>query len=239
MSSCSKSDTTPPPPPTPVDVCPNLPGVQTDPSLCPNLPPAPTGTVTANSTSISYNTTDTFKFNFINSTDVYIGGTRVGKDSGTYITGKLTGDSTFTVKAVGPGGTANNPSITINVGQDPRINFLTTGTFHWMADLVRPVDSPLVAFVSVPTDQCVKYVFFWSSLTGSPGNPQTTTTCAIPAVVTTYGWYFTGETGFWWHGVSHTFNQTSATEFETYRTGPVLWNGVLITGYYVSKYKKY
>jgi hypothetical protein len=212
--SCSKGDSPPAPTPTPVDVCPNLPGIQTDPSLCPAVIPAPTGTVTY-TPSIAYGQKDTIYFNsFINTDSILIDGVKMSGISGNYPVGPLYSTTNFTLKAMGKGG-VKTYAIAINVGQDPRNNFMTQGSFHCDSLLKKAYN--VTFYVSIPTGDCNKHTFTLDNYY-NPGNREFTTNGACtpnPGVIVEHKWYFIGESGFYWHG-------------NTYDSFTIIGNGFVI-----------
>lgn len=223
--SCSKGSP-PDPIPTPVDVCPNLPGIQTDPSLCPAVIPTPIGTVIPSATSVSYDSTVKFTFNFQNDTAVYIGGVYVGKHSGVYTTGKLKKDTLFTISAKGLGGTSALQPILISVGPDPRLNFITQGSFHCDSLLKKAYN--VTFYVSVPTGDCNKHTFT-SDNYYNPGNREFSTNGSCtpnPGVVIEHKWYFDGEVGFWWHGVTYDSFTIVGNGFVLHRFTKIIVGGV-------------
>jgi hypothetical protein len=121
---------------------------------------------------------------------------------------------------------------------------LTNGTFVYESLLAKPKDSTDALWTNAPTGgACKTYVFQYNSLTsGTPGNPQITNhgPCATtnPNTTMTYGWYLTGETGLWWHGVIYDQMVILPTGFKIHSFGPIIWNGILQSGEYWETYRR-
>lgn len=192
----------------PIDMCPNKSGIQLSASECTDPPPpptpAPTGTVTSDKTSIGYKETVTFTYSFQNADQgVYIGGVLVNGQSGTYTTGVLVKDSTFTIVAKGKGGTTTNPSITIVVAPDPRIAFLTTGTFKDAGMTHRKLtDQAWISSPSAFQGLVNDFVFFYQSQNSAPGNLGQYWNSTLGEFRSFY-WYFTNETGIYFAGFNY------------------------------------
>lgn len=213
-SGCTKTPVDPPPV---VDVCPNKEGIQTNPADCPSVP-APTGTVTVDKTNINWKETVTFTYSFQNADQgVYIGGVLVNGQSGTYTTGALSKDSVFTIVAKGKGGTTTNPSIAITVAPDPRIAFLTTGTFKDAGAMSKKLtDTNWTLWNSAFQGLVDNFSFSYQGLSGQPGN--------ICSAIRQDGgqsisrWFFEGETGFFFAGIHYDdFVMTSSSSFKIHR----------------------
>lgn len=236
MMSCSKDSPGPNPNPTPVpvDVCPNMPGTQTDPAMCPPIP-NPTGTVTTNFTSIPYNGSVEFNFKFYNTSAGFIGGVNVGKDSGTYVVSNLKNTTTFTISLTGTNGsTVNLAPILITVGQDPRINFITQGMFENDYTLCRPLTGD-TAWTNTPNGTVNNYTYFWQGFTGPPGNNATATNNGSPI---NFFWWLT-ESGINHHGVNcDQFVIISPTTFKTHDYSPVIIGGIPVPGEYWRFFKR-
>lgn len=233
LVSCSKGSDSP----IVQDMCPNVPGIQTSTADCPPAPPisAPTGTVLVNpsSQSIAYDGTVTFNCYFQNSTSVYCNGTYVGKDTFSFTTTKLKADSSFTFRAVGSGGEKTLPKINITVGQDPRIGFLTVGAFVHDSTIARPLGG---VWFSSPNGTINNYNYFYNGFTGPPGNNATALNGTTPI---NFFWYFTGESGFWAHGIEcDQFVITGPNTFKTHEYGPVIVGGIPVDGEYWRFYKR-
>lgn len=220
-----KKDTPTPTPTPPCTTCP-----------CTNCPivPAPTGTVTAVNSSINYGEKATLNYNFRNANlGVWIDGQYMPDTVGTFTTGILFADKTFTIVAKGTGGTTTLPSLKITVGVDPRITFLLSGTFVRDSIIIKPIDSSSASWFSL-SPGCSTFVFQYTNQTGvtqadlppyiTPNNPQVITfgPCNTnPGGTLTTGW------GFYPYGQVVTFNGYTATNI-------LFWHGIFFDQFIIT-----
>lgn len=222
----------------------------------PQPPQPPVGTATPTRTSIAYGEKDTINYSFSNANSVTINGVGMTGTSGRYITAPLTATTTFIVLAQGSGAQLII-SVTITVGEDPRITLLKTGIFKRDSLLVKPVDSTDAHWLSAPPG-CNTYTFQYNNQTGvaqtgppyiTPNNPQVITNGPCTAnpgttLTTSWGFYPSGQimtvngitynAVFSWHGVFFDKFEIiydpvthQAKGFKTHDYGITIWGGVL------------
>jgi len=89
---------------------------------CAPPPSPPTASISADSTSIPYNTATTIRWSSTNATSCTVSPPGWTGTSGARGTGNLTSSQTYTVNCTGPGGSVTE-SVTVNVGAPPPGNF--------------------------------------------------------------------------------------------------------------------
>jgi hypothetical protein len=197
---------------------------KSDSIVAPIVPP--TGSVTIANNPINYGETITFTYSFTNANaGVWIGGKLMNSSSGTYTTGALFADSTFTIVARGSGGTLILPSIKVTVGMDPRVAVLISGTFICESLIFKPIDSSAASWTNA-FPGCNTYVFQYNNQVGIPTNPPSIPNPPNNHVVMTYGpcttspgTIITSGWGFYTNGQIITLNGYTSTNI-------LFWHGV-------------
>ena len=90
-------------------------------------PPPPTASISADSTSIAYNTATTIRWSSTDATSCTVSPPGWTGTSGAQSTGNLTSSQTYTVNCSGPGGSAS-ASVIVTVGGAPTLNFSADST---------------------------------------------------------------------------------------------------------------
>jgi hypothetical protein len=207
----------------------------------PVLEAVPKGTVFATSPSIPYKTKGIINFAFTGATKgVWVNNVFQGfNQNGSYITDSLKATTTFVVMAKSKDSTTTL-SVTITVGQNPTITFLTLGNFR--NDSIR--HKPLtVTQWSIAPSYCNTFTFAWDEYDALPGNREITTSgagCNDPSGINgEHRWYLVGETGMFWHGVEFTISSMTGNTFALHRFGLVPnSSGASVPGEYMYFYTK-
>lgn len=201
----------------------------------PVLEAAPKGTVFATNPSIPYKTKGIINFAFTGATKgVWVNNVFQGlNQNGAYITDSLKATTTFVVVAKSKDSTTSL-SVMITVGQDPRITFLTLGNFRSDSVLSRALTQTEWYRSS---GYCNTFTFYWDGYSSSPGNREITTSgagCNDPSGINgEHRWYFTGETGLFWHGVNFTSLTITGNTFVAHCFSPIIVAGVAVPGEYL------
>jgi len=198
--------------------------------------PKPTGTVTAVSYSIGYNEKAKFNYAFTNADSVWCGTQLLPGTSGVYESAPLKKDTSFIFSAKGKGGFSVLPNpLTITVGQDSRIIFLTKGVFNWEYTISKPAGSD--DWINSPNGAYNHYMYTWNSLLNPPG--QGTFVNTVSGATLPIGWYFQGESGFSLNSFLYDqFVITDSNSFKIHYNYPMFYNNQTVNAEHWKSFRR-
>lgn len=147
----------------------SVPASATTPS-CP-LPPQPIALISADATSIAYNTGTTIQWSSTNATSCLVSPSGWTGTSGAQSTGNLTASATYVLSCAGVGGSATSTSVTVSVGAPPQqTNTLSLALVLNAGNAYHLAGGRTVSVLDTLKNQVVKTI----SLGGEPANAAMT-----------------------------------------------------------------